>query len=316
MKKIIVFLSALATFAAFAISCGNVTDPTEENGGGGGGAGAGAGLTTNSFFRDDFDGTEINKDIWTLCYQEYDANGKSPTWNRFFDNTGWENVKVEGGYLKLKANHAPSSGGEYQQYKTGGVYTHNKKFTVGSRVTVRAVLVQGLDKQNIGSSFNVKGAFPAIWYYPLGTPNEWPADGEIDLMEWIIDDPNRAWLTIQCLRTDGSARSETANKSGVNTGINMWDWHVYTCDILKDKVILYIDGKEALEFTTTNPSDQKWYPYNDVAQYLILNASYQNGSWGPGPDADNSADYEMWVDYVVVEEIDPNNPDPALPTYN
>lgn len=314
MKKIIVFLSALATFAAFAISCGNVTDPTEENGGGG--AGAGAGLTTNTFFRDDFDGTEINKDIWTLCYQEYDAKGKSPTWNRFFDNTeGWENVKVEGGYLKLKANYAPSSGGEYQQFKTGGVYTYNNKFTVGSRVTVKAVLVEGNDKQTIGSKFNITGAFPAIWYYPLGTPNEWPADGEIDMMEWISSEPNRAWLTVQCLRTSGNSASVTADMSGVNNNIKMYDWHVYTCDILKDKVILYIDGTKALEFTTTNPSDQKWYPYNDVAQYLILNASYQNGSWGPTVPLDYSSNYEMWVDYVYVEEIDPTNPNPTAPTY-
>ena len=314
MKKIIVFLSALATFAAFAISCGNATDPNGEKGGGGAGGG-GAGLTTNSFFRDDFDGTEINKDIWTLCYTEYGADGGSPTWNRFFDNTeGWENVRVENGYLKLKANHAPnSSGGD--QFKTGGVYTGNRKFTVGSRVTVKAALVAGNGQANLGSDFKVKGAFPAIWYYPLGTPNDWPADGEIDLMEWIISNPKQAWLTIQCLRKDGSSKSETADLDGVNKNINMHDWHTYTCDILKDKVILYIDGKKGLEFTTTKPADQKWYPYNDVAQYLILNASYQNGSWGPGPDENESANYEMWVDYVVVEEIDPNNPDPALPTY-
>lgn len=311
MKKIIVFLSALATFAAFAVSCSNdTTDPNEGNGGGGG-----AGLTTNTFFRDDFEGTEINKDIWTLCYQEYGADGSSPTWNRFFDNTGWENVVVEDGYLKLKANYAPSTGGEYQQYKTGGVYTYKNRFTVGSRVTVKAVLVEGNGNKQIGSKFNIVGAFPAVWYYPLGTKNEWPADGEIDLMEWVTGNPNQAWLTVQCLRQDGKSASVTANKSGVNTGINMWDWHVYTCDILQDKIILYIDGTEALEFTIDNPPDQMWYPYNDVSQYLILNASYQNGSWGPGPKKDNSADYEMWVDYVVVEPIDPNNPDPAAPTY-
>lgn len=309
MRKFIVFLFVICISIASVISCNNkgTTGPTIP---------PSRTEKTNVAFRDDFDGTEINKDVWTLCYQEYGKDGNSPTWNRFFDNTeGWENVRVEDGYLKLKANYAPNPGaGENKQFKTGGVYTIDR-YGPGTCVSVKAALVEGNGQKQLGSKFNIKGAFPAVWYYPLGTKNPWPADGEIDLMEWVTSNPDQAWLTIQCLRKDGSSRSVTADKQGVNKGINMATWHTYTCDIIKDKVILYIDGTKALEFTPTNPPDQKWYPYNDVYQYLILNASYQNGSWGPGPDKADSSNYEMWVDWVEITEIDPNT-EPTAPTFN
>ncbi|ASJ21396.1 glycoside hydrolase family 16 protein [Brachyspira hampsonii] len=312
MKKIILFLSVLILSIVVVVSCNNKGVTGSNTGITGQNIGNGPAKTDiptgeNIAFKEDFNEGTIPDDFCGLCVTE-----ESPsTWNRYFQNTdGYEMVRIEDGNLVLKAIYDGSKGGD--DFRTGGVYSHNNRYGVGTRLSVRAKLKNPNPSGN--NDFNVRGAFPAIWYYPLFTKNPWPDDGEIDLMEWIIDNPQKAWLTVQYSKASGGSTSKTANSPGVNTGIDMNAYHVYTCDIVKDKVILYIDGKKALEFTPSDPAGQKRYPYNDMTYYIILNASYQNGSWCPAPNKDSSANYEMWVDWVKVEKIDPDDSSPALPS--
>lgn len=244
---------------------------------------------------------------WTYCYREDNGVGGA-VWNRFMEQAIGDQFldiktnEAEGiGYLELRAYRD----NEANTFRTSGVHTA-REYGLGTRTTVRARL----------SHTNSKAGFPAIWYYPYDplTQNEWVVDGEIDIMEWITPNPDKAWVTIHHHNNQNQHQNPSASKQGVNEGIDMTAWHTYTCDILTDKILLYVDGKLALEVNKqVGSTDQKW-PFNDVKYNFILNASFHNGTWGGDPTKHpNESDYEMYVDFVKIEKIDPNT-DPGTPT--
>ncbi|GEM_PF-4732103 len=84
-------------------------------------------------------------DIWELCTYANNA------WSQHFkDVKGYENVKVEDGYLKLRATK------DGDNYKNAGIRT-KKGFPNNTRVEVKARLKS-----------QVRGGFPAIWQMPIG----------------------------------------------------------------------------------------------------------------------------------------------------
>lgn len=257
---------------------------------------------------------DMNK--WTYCYREDNGVGGA-VWNRFMEQAIGDQFldiktnEAEGiGYLELRAYRD----NEAATFRTSGVHT-KREYGLGTRTTVRAKLS---DTKN-------KAGFPAIWYYPYDpiTDKDWPVEGEIDIMEWITPNPNKAWTTLHFNDNNNKHVNPNTSVSGVNDNIDMEAWHTYTCDILTDQIILYVDGKLAMKVTrqdkTMPPSStsvawDKNYPYNDVKYNLILNASFHNGTWGGDPTKfPNEVDYKMYVDFVKIEKIDPNT-DPGKPT--
>ncbi len=246
--------------------------------------------TTNIPFREDFDGTSsIPNGFWILCRPEV-TNQNDPVWNRFFKNTeGYECVRVEDGYLKLTAKKEIGPAG--LNYKTGGVYSKNR-FGVGTSIKVRAKLYQ----KNQPNKFYVASAFPAIWYYPLYSAPNWPASGEIDIMEWVNIDKDVSYSTVH-YKTEGNVNKSKVGKDRINVA----EWHVYRCDIYSNNIVVYYDNKEVFRHTN-NPNET--YPFNDNYYSIILNASL-HGTWGTSVEKDDSnLPYEMWVDWVEVSLID------------
>ena len=256
---------------------------------------------TNIAFRDDFDEGTIPNSFWTLCLPEH-TNDNDPAWNRFFKITeGYECVRVEDGYLKLTAKKETGSWtnvdkkkGGTLHYKTGGVWSSKNKFGIGTSIKVRAKLY----REGQDNNFYVASAFPAIWYYPLFTPNEWPSDGEIDIMEWVNTDKDSSYSTLHYNETNtGKPVYKTKGKT---TKINVAEWHVYRCDWYSNNIIIYYDDVEVFKHTNSGMN----YPYNENFYNIILNASLQK-SWGTAVETDDSnLPYEMWVDWVEVSLID------------
>lgn len=322
LKKLFLSLASIIMVLSIVIACAaDGTNPNDDINNGGGGinnGGAGGGNTSssrdealmkkdpNTLFIETFSVPgKPDRKKWTYCYRE---NNGTVVWNRFMEQEiGYKfldiitNEAENGGYLELRAYRDK----EANTFRTSGVHTA-REYGLGTRTTVRAKL----------SNTKNKAGFPAIWYYPYDpiTSKAWPAEGEIDIMEWITPNPNKAWITIHYHNNISQAKSTSANVQGVNVGINMTAWHTYTCDILTDKVVLYVDGKLALEFKKqAGNTDQKW-PFNTVKYNLILNASLHNGTWGGDASKyPNEVDYQMYVDFVKIEKIDPNT-DPGTPT--
>lgn len=318
MKKyLLLFLSCLIIIAFWACSNKGTTGPggdgnnnnnntpvTEEELKGGS-------VDPNTLFLDKFNYVngnaedKLNKKIWQPVFHNNES-----AWNRFFKNVqGYEMLEIKDGHLVIKAHYKDIQ-------KTGGVYTV-QTYGKGTRITVRAKLVWGAQNdQKMGP----KGGFPALWWYPFNPdPGSWPKYGEIDLMEWTEEKDTSGtksrnlWNTIHYIPKSNpqGSKSKTSAIQGVNRNVDVNNtYYTYTCDIIQDKVILYMNGQTTLQFTSTDPNDRhNPYPYNTQTYNFIMNSSFQNGGWGFNPEQGGKSDYEMWVDWIKVEKIDPNGAD-------
>lgn len=312
LKKIILSFASIIMVLSIVIAC--AADGTNPNEGGGNNTTSSRDQALmekdpNTLFIETFSvpgKPDMNK--WTYCYRENNGSGGA-TWNRFMEQEIGDqfldiitNEAEKGGYLELRAYRD----NEANTFRTSGVHTKKREYGLGTRTTVRAKLS---DTKN-------KAGFPAIWYYPYDpiTENEWVVDGEIDMMEWITPNPDKAWVTVHHHNNQNKHTNPSASVQGVNEGIDMTAWHTYTCDILTDKILLYVDGKLALEVKKQVGSTDTYWPFNTVKYNLILNASFHDGSWGGDPNENpNDVDYQMYVDFVKIEKIDPDQ-DPGVPT--
>lgn len=217
-----------------------------------------------------------DEDVWRLCTYANNA------WSQHFEHVeGYENVRVEDGFVKLKASKDDG------YYKNGGIRTI-KGFPKNSRVEVKARLTH-----------KVRGGFPAIWQMPInGTP--WPTAGEIDIMEWVQGNPNRAFQTLHY------QYNQTNQSASVSPITDVTEWHTYAVERTDETIVFFIDGVETMRYN--NEGVHEKFPYNKWDYDIILNFSLGgmlngNLTW-PGTIHDEDLPGEMWVDWVRVIEID------------
>lgn len=236
-------------------------------------------------FLDDFNSTESipNPKVWKLC------DFSKVAWAQHFEYVkGYENVKVEDGYLKLKA--CKSDG----HYKNGGIRTI-KGFSKNTRIEVKARLTK-----------RARGAFPAIWQIPLnGKP--WPKSGEVDIMEWVQNTPMEFYQTVHTYYINGENGSAGVTNPNRDKNFDITQFHVYAAERREDAIIFYVDGKETFRYNNMYLEEEKekmQFPFCDLKFDIILNCSLGgtlNGqkTW-PGDIHDKDLPVEMWVDWVKV----------------
>ena len=234
-------------------------------------------------FLDDFNTTASipNPKVWKLC----DFN--KVVWAQHFEYVkGYENVRVEDGYLKLKASKTDG------HYKNGGIHTI-QGFDKNTRVEVRAKLTK-----------RARGLFPAIWQMPInGKP--WPKSGEVDIMEWVQNTPMEFYQTVHTYYINGETGSAGVTNPNRDPNFDVTQFHVYAAERNEDAVIFYVDGKETFRYNNQNLAKEKMqFPFCDLKFDIILNCSLGgtlNGqpTW-PGEIHDEDLPAEMWVDWVKV----------------
>ena len=203
------------------------------------------------------------------------------------------NSFVNGGFLNIVAKKEPYTNlGITKQYTSARL---NSKFAfLYGRVDVRAKVPkdQGLWPAIwlLGKNVNEDGAF---FDAAFGTAN-WPACGEIDIMEYGIT-PSQPANYIQSALHTPSSFGNTTNIGGAianNLGV---DYHVYSMNWSPFQISFLLDG---VLFYTYNPAvktPSNW-PFN-AEQYLLLNIAL-GGIAGIVPANFNQASME--VDYVRV----------------
>ncbi len=203
------------------------------------------------------------------------------------------NSFVNGGFLNIVAKKEPYTNlGITKQYTSARL---NSKFAfLYGRVDVRAKVPkdQGLWPAIwlLGKNVNEDGAF---FDAAFGTAN-WPACGEIDIMEYGIT-PSQPANYIQSALHTPSSFGNTTNIGGAianNLGV---DYHVYSMNWSPFQISFLLDG---VLFYTYNPAvktPSNW-PFN-AEQYLLLNIAL-GGIAGTVPANFNQASME--VDYVRV----------------
>lgn len=231
--------------------------------------------------------------VWN---DEFNKTGKpdSTSWNyeRGFvrnEELQWyqsDNANCEKGVLKIEGRREKHLNPNYDslsthwktnrvtaEYTSSSVTTAGKRFWQYGRFEIRAKIPA------------VKGSWPAIW--TLGVSKQWPAMGEVDLMEFypIKDIPsllaNAAWGSTK----RGVASWDSSNKPLAHFVERNADWalefHVWRMDWDKDFIRLYLDDELMNEIDlakTVNPDG--FNPFHQ-AHYLLLNLAI--GATGGDP---------------------------------
>ena len=141
-----------------------------------------------------------------------------------------------------------------------------------------------------------KGTWPAWWMFPVNSSN-WPACGEIDIMEEVGVDPNLVSSSFHCIAYNHADHTQKTHEMycvGAEEG-----FHIYALEWTEDYMRTYVDGTEQLYFENDHLDNNDSWPFNKPF-FLILNVAW-GGSWGGYAGVDESAlPVTMEVDYVRV----------------
>lgn len=212
------------------------------------------------------------------------------------------NAKCENGVLLIKGlrqtvdNNAYDSSSKdwrknrpYAAYTSASINTAKSHAWLYGRFEIRARID------------TAKGAWPAIW--TLGTHDEWPKNGEIDLMEFyrVKDEPsvlaNVAWGTDQPYVAKWN--THISPLTGFTKQDSNWvkKFHTWRMDWTADSIKLYLDTTlmNTMALAKTINADGS-NPFTKP-QYLLLNLAI-GGNGGDPANTEMPIKYE--VDYVRV----------------
>jgi len=187
-----------------------------------------------------------------------------------------ENVKVEGGMLKITAKKENYEGAAYTSAR---LVSENKvAFTYG-KIEFRAKLPAG------------GGTWPAVWM--LGAnylTNPWPACGEIDMMEHKGNEPNVIHGTLHYPgRSGGNPNTGTTTITNASS-----EFHIYTVIWSPTKINFYVDDQTTPYHSVDNSNA---LPFNHNF-FLIMNCA-MGGTFGGNIDP-AFTQATMEVDYIRV----------------
>lgn len=236
----------------------------------------------------------VNEELELVWQDEFDQDGapNSSNWGYNIGNgdNGWgnneseyytnrlENAKVEDGLLKITAKKEAYEGFEYTSAR---LLTQGKfDFTYG-RVDVRAKLPAG------------GGLWPAIWMLGANIDNVgWPACGEIDIMEYVGNNPGHMSSAIHTSSSYGNTINYKSNPITNETT----EFHIYSIIWTEESITFLLDDEPYYTYNPSPKNDQTWPFYKD--QFIILNVAV-GGNLGGTIDP-NFETATMEIDYVRV----------------
>jgi beta-glucanase (GH16 family) len=233
---------------------------------------------------DEFDGPEIDRSAWG------NEIGLVRNDEEQYYTADPANQYIEGGNLVIAG--LPGGYGGEGSYTSASLTTEGYvEFRYG-RLEAR-IRVPG-----------ARGSWPAFWLLPVnkaaydGLPpygSWWPAGGEIDVMEFVSQDPNTVYGTIHFLRGD---EHDSSGGSLVLSEPVPADFHVFSIEWTETQIDWYVDDAWYHTFDISVPIDGRT-PFND-SFYVILNYAI-GGSWPEDPDPSLYPQHMLvdWIRYWV-----------------
>ena len=247
---------------------------------------------------------------WTLVWSDEfnDAAGTAPraaNWNSELgnaENGGWGNHELEyytaapkntwqdgNGSLIIQAEKTPNAGPCWNSKPCD--YTSARMQTKG-KVSFNYGKLEARIKIPVG-----QGIWPAFW--ALGETGDWPAGGELDIMEYIGKTPLAVYGTAHGPGYSGA--------NGIGKPLNStipWgnDWHTYTLIKQPNLIVWQVDGVELQRLTPASlPAGAAWVFERPF--FVILNLAV-GGDWPGSPDANTVFPAQMKVDWVRIYKAD------------
>lgn len=193
-----------------------------------------------------------------------------------------KNARVENGHLVIEA-HRENAG--TKEYSSARVVSRQKGDWTYGRVAVRAKLPKG------------RGTWPAIWMLPTDWAyGNWPASGEIDIMEFVGYMPDSVFGSLHTKRFNHGIGTQVTK--GLYSNTLSSDFHEYAIEWDAEKINFFFDGKKYLTFQNRHEGPEAW-PF-DRRFHVILNIAV-GGNWGGKMGVDTAIwPQKMLVDYVRV----------------
>lgn len=216
---------------------------------------------------DEFDSTAINTNNWNF---ETGGDGWGNHEQEYYQQ---QNATIENGNLVINAKKEKTGSNGYTSAR---MTTLGKKEFKYGKIEARIKMPVGL------------GLWPAFWMLGADIKTiDWPASGEIDIMEHINADS----IIYGTLHWDSSGHVYR----GGNTKSSPSDYHVYAIDWNKDSITWMIDNIPYHTASITPTTMEEFQrPY-----FILLNFAV-GGDW-PGQTIDDSKiPAKMFVDYVRV----------------
>lgn len=242
---------------------------------------------TNLIMADEFDVDGApNPSLWTYDLGDGSQEGL-PGWGNnelqvYTSNA--ENVEVQNGLLVITARENGSGGYTSARIKTEGLFEQQY-----GRFEARIRLPQG------------KGLWPAFWL--LGNncdQNPWPACGEIDIMEYLGDEPTVVFGSAHGPNFSG-AESITKQYELAGSRFDN-EFHVFGIEWSPTIINYYVDDvlyQSITPETIAEDTNGEGTWVFDNPFYIIINVAV-GGNLPGNPDANTTFPQRMLVDYVRV----------------
>jgi beta-glucanase (GH16 family) len=216
------------------------------------------------------------------------------TWNYEQGGNGWGNNELEN-YTDRKQNLLLSNGNliiearkeSYQgnNYTSARITTQNKKTFTFGRIDIRAKLPVS------------KGMWPALWMLGSNLPTvNWPACGELDMMELVGSAPKQVTGTMHWASNSGQDTYLNNNYVLASQDFSQ-QFHVFSIVWAQDSVKWLVDDNQYFSGIKANVTNGPW-PFNNPF-FFIFNVAV-GGNWPGAPDNTTSFPQRMFVDYIRV----------------
>jgi beta-glucanase (GH16 family) len=141
-----------------------------------------------------------------------------------------------------------------------------------------------------------RGTWPAFWMLAQNSQN-WPLDGEIDIMEYVGYDPGKTHVSVH---TDAyNPTIGTGKTASCSVPDAEREFHTYAVLWTEDGIKGYFEGREFFSFDNDRAGDKRTWPF-DKPFYLKLNLAI-GGNWGGQQGIDDRIFPAGYViDYVRV----------------
>lgn len=142
----------------------------------------------------------------------------------------------------------------------------------------------------------IAGGWPAIW--AMGKDGDWPARGEIDIMEWFgryfSNDVNQVQSGVHTSSNSGA--NSIYQKARVNSMCTQY--HNFQMHWTANEILIGVDGVPTFRYSKPANASVNTWPFDQPA-HLILNVAV-GGNLGGTVNTANISSMALKVDYVKI----------------